>query len=96
MALIGVLRGVSGQLPLGLALRRQRRLQALIAGSRRHQQEMVRAMAANPLRPIQAGDCPSAAGARCGYEKAPATHGRPGLVRPQERPGIRAGLRSRG
>lgn len=52
VALIGVLSGVDSQLPLGLALGRQLRLQALIVGGRRHQQEMVRAMEASPLRPV--------------------------------------------
>ena len=52
VALIGVLSGVEGQLPLGLALGRQVRLQALIVGSRRHQQDMVRALEASTLRPV--------------------------------------------
>ena len=52
VALIGVLSGVEGQLPLGLALGRQLRLQALIVGSRRHQQDMVRALEASTLRPV--------------------------------------------
>src|SRR5690625_2436125 len=52
VALIGVLSGVDGQLPLGLALGRQLRLQALIVGSRHHQQEMVRALEASTLRPV--------------------------------------------
>ena len=52
VALIGVLSGVDGQLPLGLALGRQLRLQALIVGSRRHQQDMVRALEASTLRPM--------------------------------------------
>lgn len=52
VALIGVLSGVDGQLPLGLALGRQLRLQALIVGSRRHQQDMVRALEASTLRPV--------------------------------------------
>ena len=43
---------MDSQLPLGLALGRQLRLQALIVGSRRHQQEMVRAMEASTLRPV--------------------------------------------
>ena len=52
VALIGVLSGAEAQLPLGLALGRQLRLQALIVGSRRHQQEMVRALEASTLRPV--------------------------------------------
>ncbi|NLG59381.1 MAG: hypothetical protein GX538_04360 [Gammaproteobacteria bacterium] len=53
VALIGVLSGVDGQLPLGLALGRQLRLQALIVGSRPQQQEMVRAMEASPLDAVR-------------------------------------------
>src|SRR5690606_22630987 len=52
VALIGVLTGVDGQLPLGLALGRQLRLQALVVGSRRQQQDMVRALEASTLRPV--------------------------------------------
>jgi len=52
VALIGVLSGAECQLPLGLALGRQLRLHALIVGSRRHQQEMVRALEASTLRPV--------------------------------------------
>lgn len=52
IALIGVLSGVDARLPLGLALARQLRLQALIVGSRRHQQEMVRALDGSDLRPV--------------------------------------------
>ncbi|MGO1893498.1 MAG: zinc-binding dehydrogenase, partial [Luteimonas sp.] len=52
VALIGVLSGAESQLPLGLALGRQLRLQALIVGSRRHQQDMVRALEASTLRPV--------------------------------------------
>ena len=43
---------MDSQLPLGLTLGRQLRLQALIVGSRRHQQKMVRAMEASSLRPV--------------------------------------------
>lgn len=52
VALIGVLSGHTGQLPLGLALHRQVRMQALIVGSRRHQQDFVRAIDATKLRPV--------------------------------------------
>lgn len=52
VALIGVLTGVDGQLPLDLALGRQLRLQALVVGSRRQQQDMVRALEASTLRPV--------------------------------------------
>ncbi len=52
IALIGILSGVTGQLPLAQALARQVRLQALIVGSRRQQQEFVRAIEINGLRPV--------------------------------------------
>jgi NADPH:quinone reductase-like Zn-dependent oxidoreductase len=52
IAMIGVLSGVESRLPLGLALARQLRLQALLVGSRRQQQDMVRAIEANGLRPV--------------------------------------------
>jgi NADPH:quinone reductase-like Zn-dependent oxidoreductase len=52
IAIIGVLTGSVSQLPLGVALSRQLRLQALLVGSRSQQQEMVRAIEANGLRPV--------------------------------------------
>ncbi len=52
IAVIGVLSGSESRLPLGLALSRQLRLQALLVGSRSQQQEMVRAIEANGLRPV--------------------------------------------
>lgn len=52
VSLIGVLSGVDCQLPLGLALGRQLRLQALVVGSRRQQQDMIRALEASDLRPV--------------------------------------------
>ena len=52
VSLIGVLTGVEARVPLGLALGRQVRLQGLVVGSRRQQQDMVRAMDACALRPV--------------------------------------------
>ena len=52
IALIGILSGLSAQLPLALALTRQLRLQGLIVGSRRQQQDMVRAIEATGMRPV--------------------------------------------
>lgn len=40
------------RLPLALALARQLRMQAFLVGSRRQQQDMVRAIEANGLRPV--------------------------------------------
>jgi len=52
IAVIGILSGLSAHLPLALALTRQLRLQGLIVGSRRQQQEMVRAIEATGMRPV--------------------------------------------
>lgn len=52
IALIGVLSGIDSQLPLKMALVRHVRLQALVVGSRRHQQEFVSALEATGLRPV--------------------------------------------
>ncbi len=52
IAVIGVLSGIDSRLPLALALARQLDLQALLVGSRRQQQDMVRALDASDLRPV--------------------------------------------
>jgi NADPH:quinone reductase-like Zn-dependent oxidoreductase len=52
IAVIGVLSGVDSQLPLNLALTRQLRLQALLVGNRRQQQDMIRALETSGLRPV--------------------------------------------
>lgn len=52
IAVIGVLTGIDSKLPLGLALARQIRLQALLVGSRRQQLDMVRALDAGDVRPV--------------------------------------------
>jgi NADPH:quinone reductase-like Zn-dependent oxidoreductase len=52
ISLIGTLTRQSGDLPLGLMMLKHVRLQGLVVGSRRMQQEMVRALDANGLRPI--------------------------------------------
>lgn len=52
IAVIGVLSGIVSELPLAHALARQVRMQALIVGSRRHQQNFVRAIESSGLRPI--------------------------------------------
>lgn len=52
IAVIGVLSGVTSQLPLAQALSRQVRLQAMLVGSRRQQQDFVRAIEATDLRPV--------------------------------------------
>lgn len=52
IALIGVLTGASGPVPTAEMMGRQQRLQGLVVGSRRHQQDLVRALDSLPLRPV--------------------------------------------
>lgn len=52
IALIGVLTGRGGEIPTGLMMRRQQRLQGLIVGSRKHQQDFVRALDGLPFKPV--------------------------------------------
>ena len=52
ISLIGVLTGREGEVPTAKLMAKQARLQGLIVGSRAHQQEMIRAIEANDMRPI--------------------------------------------
>lgn len=52
IAMIGVLSGINTQLSIAHALAYQVRLQALIVGSRRQQQDFVRALEVNQIRPV--------------------------------------------
>ncbi|WP_020178835.1 NAD(P)-dependent alcohol dehydrogenase [Methylopila sp. M107] len=52
IALIGIFTGLSGEVPTFALMAKQARLQGLIVGSRRHQQEMIRAIDANGLKPV--------------------------------------------
>ncbi|HEU0229459.1 MAG TPA: NAD(P)-dependent alcohol dehydrogenase [Burkholderiaceae bacterium] len=52
IAVIGVLSGRTSQLPLSQALSRQVRLQAILVGNRRQQQDFIRAIEATGLRPV--------------------------------------------
>ncbi|MDX1636253.1 MAG: NAD(P)-dependent alcohol dehydrogenase, partial [Marinobacter sp.] len=52
IALIGVLTGRSGDIPTAKLMARQARLQGLIVGNRQQQQEMIRAIEINGMRPI--------------------------------------------
>ncbi|WP_119944711.1 NAD(P)-dependent alcohol dehydrogenase [Neorhizobium sp. NCHU2750] len=52
IALIGVLSGFSGDVPTATLMRRQQRLQGLIVGSRRHQQDFVAALETTGIRPV--------------------------------------------
>jgi NADPH:quinone reductase-like Zn-dependent oxidoreductase len=52
ISLIGTVTGRGGEIPTAALMVKQARLQGLIVGSRRHQQEMVRALEATGLRPV--------------------------------------------
>ncbi|WP_313088171.1 NAD(P)-dependent alcohol dehydrogenase [Pseudomonas sp.] len=52
IAVIGILTGVAGEFGVVNALVRQLRLQGVLVGSRSQQQEMIRAIDANGLRPV--------------------------------------------
>lgn len=52
ISLIGVLTGREGEIPTAKLMAKQARLQGLIVGSRAHQQEMIRAIEANGIKPI--------------------------------------------
>ncbi|SNS83615.1 NADPH:quinone reductase [Noviherbaspirillum humi] len=52
ISLIGVLTGRTGEVPTGALMAKQARLQGLIVGSRRQQQEFVRAIEAIGLQPV--------------------------------------------
>ena len=52
VSVIGILTGVGGDFPLVLALVRQLRLQGVLVGSRRQQQDMVKAIDASGLKPV--------------------------------------------
>ena len=52
MALIGVLTGISGEIPTAALMRKQQTLKGLIVGSRTMQQEMVRGLETTGLRPV--------------------------------------------
>ena len=52
IALIGVLTGLSGEVPTAALMAKQGRLQGLIVGNRQQQLDMVRAIEANQMRPV--------------------------------------------
>lgn len=52
IALIGAPTGVKGEVPTAALMGRQQRLQGITVGSRRHQEDMVRALKACSLRPV--------------------------------------------
>lgn len=52
VSLIGVLAGVGGHIPTVLVMHGNQRIIGLTVGARRHQQDMVRAVEANGIRPV--------------------------------------------
>ena len=52
IAMIGILTGAKGEVRTGLLIGRQQRLQGLLAGSRKHQSDLVRALDTLNLRPV--------------------------------------------
>ena len=52
ISLIGVLTGASGEVPTAALMAKQARLQGLIVGSRREQQDFVQALDATGIRPV--------------------------------------------
>jgi NADPH:quinone reductase-like Zn-dependent oxidoreductase len=52
IALIGVLTGAAGPVPTAALMARHQRLHGLIVGSRRHQQDFVRALDTTGIRPV--------------------------------------------
>ena len=52
IALIGVLAGISGEIPTVLVMHGNHRIIGLTVGARRHQQDMIRAIEANGIRPV--------------------------------------------
>lgn len=53
VSLIGILTGIAGNVPTMMLMAKQIKLQGIIVGSRRHQQDMIRAIDANSgLRPV--------------------------------------------
>ncbi|RMS20203.1 alcohol dehydrogenase [Pseudomonas savastanoi] len=52
ISVIGILSGVAGQLEFVPALVKQLRMQGVLVGSRTQQQDMIRAIDANGMRPV--------------------------------------------
>ena len=57
ISLIGTITGFSGEIPTGALMLKQVRLQGLIVGNRRQQQEMVRAIESTRLSPVIEEPC---------------------------------------
>lgn len=52
ISLIGILTGTSGNVPTLNMMAKQIKLKGIIVGSRQHQLDMIRALNANPMRPV--------------------------------------------
>jgi NADPH:quinone reductase-like Zn-dependent oxidoreductase len=52
IALIGVLTGISGEVPTYMLFSAQLRVSGIMVGSRKEQDDMVRAITANKIRPV--------------------------------------------
>lgn len=52
ISLIGILTGLGGEVSIVTALMKQLRLQGVLVGNRAHQQDMIRAINANGMRPV--------------------------------------------
>lgn len=52
IALIGVLAGIGGNVPTVFVMQQNQRIVGLTVGARRHQQDMIRAIEANGIRPV--------------------------------------------
>ena len=50
--MIGILTGISGEVPTILLMLKQIKLKGVIVGSRVHQQDMIRAIDAGGMRPV--------------------------------------------
>lgn len=74
IALIGILTGVSGDVPTLNMMVKQIKLQGIVVGSRRHQLEMVRALEASNVRPVIDKTFPLAATADAFRYEEGATH----------------------
>lgn len=58
IALIGVLAGVTGEVPTVLVMQGNQRIIGLTVGARSHQMDMIRAIEANGIRPVIDRHCP--------------------------------------
>lgn len=52
ISLIGVLTGISGDVPTAALMSKSIKLSGIVVGSRQHQEDMIRAIEANPFKPV--------------------------------------------